>query len=159
MAERSMEDAGVALVVSIAFFLIGLTAAFFLEFDIPIVSFNLFPAMDLLLLGLAVFVFAMLFFGKLTQLFFFLVGASQVLLLKTAPVLLFFNAIPLFLFGFTGTLFGMRLLDDLEGKDNLYDYKKELLMWFAISAIVAIVAGILQPQLMELNAMIFQAAV
>ncbi len=79
------KDAGIIAIASIAFFLVGLATAFFLNLDMLIVSFNIFPAIDLLLFGLAVLVFSMLFFGRLTPLFFFLVGASQANMLNTMP--------------------------------------------------------------------------
>jgi hypothetical protein len=96
----------------------------------------------------------MLFFGALTPFFFLLVGASQINLLKEMPLVLVAFSIPLFVMGFTGTFFGMLLREDLEGKDNIYNYKNQLIVFFVVGAIISIVIGLVYPQLAETNALL-----
>lgn len=88
---------------------------------------------------------------KAIELFFVLVGLGKIGMLVAAPLVLVFNSVPLFLAGFFGTLFGMRLLDDLNGSDNLYNYKIELLKWFGFSVAAALLVGFFNPQIAGAN--------
>lgn len=150
-----VRDAGVTVFVSIAFFLVGLGIAFFFDLKAPFAALGFSQEVNLVLLTLAVFVFSMLFFGRLTQFFFVLVGMSQAGQVAAMPLVVIFNSVPLFLAGFSGTLFGKYLLDDMEGTDNLFDYKIELLKWLGISVAVALVFVFLNPQIVAVNEMFF----
>ncbi|GEM_PF-3435971 len=146
------KDAWITTIGSVAFFLAGIAIGFFLRLSVPQIAFNFSPAIDLLLLSLLVLVFSMLFFGKITPLLFLVIGLMQAGLVEKMPVVMLVQAVPLFLMGFTGTLLGRRLFEDLKGGDNVYSYKRELLKWFAISIIVAAIIGLLNQQLTEANA-------
>ena len=150
-----IRESTVIAFASIAFFLVGLAIAFFFGLKTPFAALGFSQEVNLLLLTLAVFVFSMLFFGRLTQFFFVLVGLSQAGQIATMPLVVIFNAVPLFLAGFAGTLFGNYLLDDMEGTDNLYNYKIELLKWFGISIAAALVLAFLNPQIVAMNSAVF----
>ncbi len=156
MVETSrIRESGVIAFASIAFFLVGLAIAFFFGLKAPFVELGFSQEVNFLLLTLAVFVFSMLFFGRLTQFFFVLVGLSKAGQISAMPILVIANSIPLFLAGFAGTLFGKYLLDDMEGTDNLCNYKIELLKWFGISVAAALVLAFLNPQIIAMNNAVF----
>lgn len=106
----------------------------------PLAEIN--PIMDSLFLTFSVFIFTMLFFGYAAPLIMLAVGMMQEPFFEKNPMKIMLAA-PILLSAYAGVICGIYLRRDMQGKDNLFDRKKQILIYVGVAIALSIAIPVL----------------
>lgn len=129
------------LLFSVAFFIVGLAASYYLDMRFPALTLGMHPSVDFALLAFGVFLFSILFFGYLSPVVLLIVGLTQGQVMAEHPLLVMLGFVPLLIASYVGGLTGRYVYLDLQGKANLFELRKRIVLSVAAALAIAVVFG------------------
>ncbi|MBI2598429.1 MAG: hypothetical protein HYW50_04495 [Candidatus Diapherotrites archaeon] len=143
MIAQSRQNNIILTILNIVFFFLGISGALAFNQNIEPLSFNFHPALDLIVISVSFFALSMLFSGLLSPPIFLYYGFINSSHLYSNPVGLTLSVIPLLVASYAGSITGQYTAADQEEKENLFSFKKEILVIFFAGILLAIVVGFL----------------
>ena len=127
----------IIIISSIAFWIAGLVIAFFFNINLePLFTFD--ALTNAVLITLSLFVFSILFFGRLTPFVFLVVGFMQSAnITQNAWNLMLI--VPMLFAAYSGTMLGNFLMKDLQGRDNVFLHGRKIAMHLGVAVALALV--------------------
>lgn len=131
--------------VVIAFWLVGIVlGVIFYQFFPDFVQNNLSATLSsLVLLALLVGLSSALFFGQAGPLSMGLVGWLSASWMQTNALIVLVSLVPFAFMSASGSILGRKMREDFKGIDNWRDYSRDIVLYFGVGLILAIIAGFL----------------
>ena len=141
----NLSDSITITVLSATFWLIGLIAGIYYNIDIGITLLSFSSTLNLVFASLAVFILSAMFFGYLSPILFMIYGVINAKIFAMEGFNSLFYIGPLILAAYAGAILGTALKKEIDGKDNVLDYKKSIALWMGFSIILAILVTLIPP--------------
>jgi hypothetical protein len=139
----NLSDSITITALSATFCLIGLIAGIYYNIDLGIALPVLNDFANLIIITLSVFVLSVLFFGYLSPILFMAIGIINSQLYAVQGIISVSFIAPLILASFAGAMLGTALKKEIDGKENILEYKKPFVLSLVGALVFAIIVAML----------------
>ena len=139
--KESYGEVAIIFIATIGAWIAGIAVSSFLGYSLePFLQFDIIT--NTVILTFAAFVFAVLLFGFLAPLFFIVLGMMQQTGIFENPIYALL-VVPMLFAAYAGITTGIYLLRDLQGKDNIFNYKRKILIYLGVSLVLAVLMPVI----------------